>query len=184
MNAKLFSISLLTAGVLLATGSPASASGYKFTDLGLTLDSTHLGGYTRATGINDAGQVVGWSFSSYWGAERSMTVVHAIIWNGTTPTIFASESSRYGVGFYPRAINDSGHLSYTTALIWNGTTMTDLGTPRWGSANDINNSGQVAGSFVTSRGPTHAVIWDGTAPESAWQPAIDLGTLGGNTSVA
>ena len=34
MNAKLFSLSLLTAGVLLANAGSASASGYKFTDLG------------------------------------------------------------------------------------------------------------------------------------------------------
>ena len=62
MNAKLFSISLLAAGVLLAAGSPVNASGYKFTSLsapapdGYPTDGSLS---TRATGINDSGQVVG-----------------------------------------------------------------------------------------------------------------------------
>ncbi len=47
------------------------------TDLG-----TLLGGHTsRATGINDSGQVVG--YSDYDGSPFS---THATIWNGTTPT--------------------------------------------------------------------------------------------------
>jgi hypothetical protein len=53
MNAKLFSVSLLAACVLLASASQANAQAYTFTSLGT------LGGIeSRANGINNMGQIV------------------------------------------------------------------------------------------------------------------------------
>ena len=54
MNAKLFSISLLAAGVLLASASQSNASGYTLTYLG-----TLGGDYSWVHAINNSGQVVG-----------------------------------------------------------------------------------------------------------------------------
>jgi probable HAF family extracellular repeat protein len=169
MNAKLFSISLLAAGVLLTSASQVNASGYTYTDLG--------GNGSRANAINDSGQVVGVSAgSSSWDAT---------IWNGTALT-----------NLHPRVwwmaasgandINNAGKVvgfsefSYLTyhATIWNGTTPKDLGTLAGvggvSQAFGINDSGQVVGWSLTLGDTHHATIWYGTTP-------IDLGTLGGDS---
>ena len=172
MNVKLFSISLLTAGVLLASASPASASGYTFTVLD-TLGGRMGWGAGEVTGINNFGQVVGWSNIS------GDSAFHAAIWNGTTPTDLGTLG-----GDYSRAmgINDSGQVvgwantsdSKIHATIWNGTTPTDLGL---GQATGINDSGQVVGWANTSDSKIHVTIWNGTTP-------TDLGTLRGGYSEA
>ncbi|MBP0132875.1 MAG: DUF3466 family protein [Nitrosospira sp.] len=166
MNAKLFSISLLTAGVLLASASPASASGYKFTDLG-TLGG---GGSSVAMGINNSGQVVGESNG------------HAVIWNGTTPTDLGVGGG-YGINNSGQVVgysNTSGKNSTMHATIWNGTTPTDLsivGRESFSWASGINDSGQVVGLSIFNSGlggmsASRTVIWNGTTP-------TDLSTLGG-----
>ena len=175
MNAKLFSISLLTAGVLLASASPASASGYKFTDLG-----TLGGDYSSASAINDSGQVVGYS-NILTGAT------HATIWNGATPTDLGT-LGRYDS--LAAGINDSGQVvgwsmrsvdGAWRATIWNGTTPTELGMlggSHGSTAIAINDSGQVVGVsyFLGEPGFRHATIWNGTTP-------TDLGALGGVSGV-
>ncbi len=149
-----------------------TASGYKFTDLG----APGGGGYSSvAMGINNSGQVAGFTLTS--------DVVHAIIWNGTTPTDLSGGIYSIGLG-----INDSGQVVGSSdilggdhhATLWNGTTPTDLGT--LGGSNsqawDINDSGQVVGgSLTTGNAVGHATIWNGTTP-------TDLGTLGGDYSGA
>ena len=176
MNAKLFSISLLTAGVLLASASPASASGYKFTDLG-----TLGGDYSSASAINDSGQVVG---SAYFGGPG----YHATLWNGTTRTDLGTLGGDWSEAI---AINNADQVAGSSrisdssafhATIWNGTTPTDLGTLKGNSsfALAINDSGQVAGFFYASGDYylyAHATIWDGTI-------STDLDTLGGSYSQA
>ena len=167
MSSKLFNASLLTACVLLATTSPASASGYTFTDLG-----TLVGRYSTARGINNSGQVVG-QYSISGDSDY-----HAVIWDGTalhTPTDLGTlgRSDSIAVG-----INNAGQVagySYTDpnslgdyvahAVIWDGTALhkpTDLGTPLGGSVSgawDINDSGQVVGMSYTLGDTTqHAII--------------------------
>jgi probable HAF family extracellular repeat protein len=173
MNAKLFSISLLAVGVLLAGASPASASGYKFTDLG-ALGGGGGGDSSIAMGINNSGQVAGSTYTS--------GVMHAIIWNGTTPTDLGGGIYSFGLG-----INDSGQVVGSSdilggdyhATLWNGTTPTDLGTlgGSFSQAWDINDSGQVVGrSGTIGNAVAHATLWNGTTP-------TDLGTLGGSNSI-
>jgi probable HAF family extracellular repeat protein len=155
MNAKLFSISLLTAGVLFASVSQSNASGYTFTVLG-TLGGSNSG----ANGINDSGQVVGFSQTTV-----DSVVYHATIWDGTalhTPTDLGTLGGSYS---WANGINDSGQVvgwSFTLgdhnrhATIWNGTGPTDLNnflsvsdaSAGWvlDIANGINDNGWIIGN--------------------------------------
>ena len=124
MSTKSFNASLLTACVLLASASPASASGYKFTDLG-TIGASYRESW--ASGINNSGQVAGDSITSD-GTFR------ATIWNGTTPTDLGTLGGRaseaFGINNAGQVVGNSYILGNTGvhATIWNGTTPTDLGT--------------------------------------------------------
>jgi probable HAF family extracellular repeat protein len=166
MNAKLFSISLLAAGVLLATGSPASASGYKFTSLSAPApDGYPTVGYlsTTATGINNSGQVVG----QLEGYSRTYGSIHnGIIWNGTTPTT----DGRWGSTFL--GINDAGQVAGAYSghkdgpfAFANGKSLHGAGS----AAFDSNNFDQAAGTDFT--GDT-AVIWNGTTKTNLSGPRV------------
>jgi probable HAF family extracellular repeat protein len=174
MDAKLFSISLLAAGVLLASASQANASGYYYTDL-----SPGAFVYSQATGINNSGQVVG--YTSYWGRAAP----NATIWSGATPSdIGYPYSQAMGINNSGQVVGGSCFLGDCTkqhATSWNGTTgQVDLSTDetqgRIGSyAYGINDSGQVVGvSNTLGKTLPHATIWNGTTP-------TDLGTLGGSS---
>ena len=128
-----------------------------------------------AYGINDSGQVVGWSNilgESAYHATIWESAYHATIWNGTTPTDLGTLGGSISQAW---DINDSGQvigISSTSdgvshATIWNGTTPTDLGTltgsrGAHSGAYGINDSGQVVGWSYTSGGNEHATLWNGT----------------------
>lgn len=149
------------------------------TDLGT------LGGATsRAIRINTAGQVVGFADI----AEDEDTPFHAFLWeNGEMidlGTLGGQDSRANGVNdagqIVGRARNADGGWR---AFLWEDGIMRDLGTPpdfTAGVAVRINASEQVVGWAETENGfegPVHAVLWaNGTA--------TDLGTLGGNQSLA
>jgi len=147
---------LLWSAALLTGATPASAVTYSYIDLG----------EGAAYGINNAGQIVG--FSSRIG-------FHARLWDSLVKVNLGApdgtESAAYG-------INSSGQAAgriYTenygpgTATVWNGTTPTSLGTlgglPNY--AFGINNAGQVVGSIQTeasNNGFQQAALWTGTTP--------------------
>ena len=117
-------------------------------------------GTGSALGINNAGQVVGYSRNPGQAAR-------ATFWSGTYVAELQSLGGRTS-GAY--GINNAGQVagwSYTTgnatrhATIWNGTSATDLGTLS-GTGNSfafaINSAGQVVG---TSDG--RATLWNGTS---------------------
>ncbi len=175
MNTKLFSIGLITAGVLLVSASQANAQTYTFADLG-TLGGT----YSYASAINNSGKVSG-------GAETADHTYHAALWNGTKAIDRGAPLGGNIAAAW--AINKTGQMvgyssfsgeAVTHATLWNGTKATDLdalsGTSSWATA--INDVGQVAG-FAATTGDTawHATLWNDTK-------ATDLGTLGGTFSVA
>jgi probable HAF family extracellular repeat protein len=177
MVAKLLSIALMSVGMSLPFINGVNAqplySSYAYKDLG-----TVAGGEDSfANAINNAGQVVGFS---YVDGNR-----HATSWNGTTATdlgILAGSGTRSEAW----AINEQGTVAgftfldgKTQAATWSGTTVTGLDTPSGSDSSyalGINDSGRVAGRSSTN-GDTRAVIWNGTT-------ATSLNTPNGNSGIA
>jgi probable HAF family extracellular repeat protein len=129
---------------------------------------TDLGFEGFSTGINDAGLVVGTSYTSGGG----------FIWS--------NGSVRFIGNFAPTAINEAiqlaGSISTPTgqrAALWQDGVVRDLGT--LGGARSIaygiNDLGQVVGMSLNAAGKERAFLWDGTS-------MINLGTLGGTASRA
>jgi probable HAF family extracellular repeat protein len=167
MKAKLFgavAFCLLSIDITCS----ASAETYNFT----ALPGLNGWGATIAYGINDAGQVVGYS-------QNSNGINQAVIWKGTTPTaIGPALSPPAGEFTQASAINNFGQVVGnigTQPTIWNGTIPTSLGTPP-GTAYSIpyaiNNFGQVVGTSVQTPGSSYyATIWNGTTPTVLSTPA-------------
>lgn len=151
-------------------------SAYTVTDLGT------LGGYySFATDVNETGQVVG--SSDTWEGFQ-----HAFLWdNGTMidlGTLGGNWSWAEGVNDLGQVVG-SAYLAGDTAIhgflvdpqggTWfqdndfdgRNDLMIDLGEL---GASDINNAGQVVGSYYTTDGYTHAILWDAT------NGMTDLGT--------
>ena len=133
-----------TSGV--ARSAPVQAR-WVLTDLG-SLGGTE--GTSLATGINNRGQVVGWSRTKGGSFD-------GFLWeNGRT----------LGLGaFVPVAINDRGQVAGTSgahAALWEQGTMRDLGTlgGKDSYATAINNRGQVVGVSETKAGKRHAFLWE------------------------
>ena len=127
------------------------------------LDLGTLGGtYSSAYGINDSGQVVGYSNTA--GGDY-----HAFLYDSTAMTDLGTLGGTYS---YAYGINDSGQVvgysgtigHASRAFLYNGTAMTDLGTLGGTSsyAYSINNSGQVVGQSYTSGGDRRGFLYDGT----------------------
>jgi len=172
----LFTLCLLGATSLRAQ-TPVNPT-YIATDLG-TLGGTE----SIAYGINDAGQIVGYSYTTGNSAQ------HATLFSpGGTPTDLGTLGGSYSSAY---AINDAGQIVGTSATTGNSAqhatlfnpsgTPTDLGTLGGSSsaAYAINDAGQIVGySFLTGNSNVHATRFTpGGSP-------TDLGTLGGSSSIA
>ena len=165
----------LTVIVFCLTALVRPALPSTITDLG-----TLGGSYSRAYGINAAGQVVGLSYTIGNAGQ------HAFLYSKGKMTDLGTLGGTDGGAAY--GINDSGQAvgdaaisgnSGEHAFLYFGGVMTDLGTLGANSfAVGINAAGQVVGySYLTRNGVYHAFLYSGGIMS-------DLGTLGGNHSVA
>jgi|GEM_PF-942988 len=168
-----------TFGTSEAISHAALFSNGKVADLG-TLKSG--GAYSRATGINASGQVVGFS-----SPQRDCGANRAFLWS---PSMGMKDIGTLG-GAYAQAfgINDSGFVTGTSQIADSGrvtmthafiypmtlrTNMVDLGTlggnDSYGMAINVNN--HVVGYSTVNIERVHAFLHDGTKMR-------DLGSLGG-----
>ena len=140
--------------------------------------------FTVASGINDAGQVAGGSWTGEGGSNHAfITGPNGV---GTIDLgLFGGTSSRaIDINNTAQVAVEAGMADYSThAFITgpNGLGMTDLGTLGGASSfvSGINDSGQVVGRSETAADSRHAFI---TGPDG--HGMIDLGTLGGSFSDA
>lgn len=175
--------------------NPSTPGGFT----GILHDLGTLGGtYSQGTGINDLGQLTG--YSDLTGDEEW----HAMIWQPTTPN--SSAGSMHDIGTlggtnsFGWDVNASGHATgysnttgdaQTRPFLWkpatpNGTsgTMYDLGSlgGSEGDGSGINDHGQVAGSSTSDEDLFHAFLWTPTVEGGTTGMMDDLGTLGGDES--
>ncbi|MCC6192346.1 MAG: DUF3466 family protein, partial [Anaerolineales bacterium] len=136
-------------------------------------------GDSQATGVNDAGQVVGYSTVASGNP-------HAFLWqNGSMQdlgTLGGNLSMALGINNSGQVAGVSINNTYQQrAFLWNGA-MADLGTVSGGDSSSgqaINDAGQVAGWARLGAYPdytSHAFLWTGSMQ--------DLGTLGWTDSLA
>jgi probable HAF family extracellular repeat protein len=148
---------------------------------GVMTDLGTLGGaMSGATGINNAGEVVGGS--DFVGGQFGQS--HAFLYRDGVMTDLGTLGGTFS---YAYGINNEGDVVGTAAtdyfnvvhpFLYQDGQMMDLGSLGGsGYAYGINDVGQVVGFSVTTTGD-HAFLWDNT------NGMQDLGTLGGNTSTA
>jgi len=136
---------VLALGLLGAASSARAAYLYDMLDLGslsLTLKNTHV------SGINDAGQVVGWSYDN--GTYRAFRTAPNAPINPATDDLgdlgFGVDTSAYAINDAGDVVGVSGH-----AFIYTGGKMYDINDlvpsrPAWLTLYDargINNRGQI-----------------------------------------
>jgi probable HAF family extracellular repeat protein len=165
---------LILVSVLLAVSSTFAAPTYSITDLG-----TLGGSFSDAYGVNDAGQVVGYSTLAVSG-------VRGFLWSGGSLTDLGTlpgSTNSYGTD-----LNEAGQVvgystfqdsNHSRAFLWYGGSLTDLGTlgGDYTRADGINEAGQVVGEASLTTGASHAFRYSGGT-------MTDLGTLGGGWSEA
>lgn len=138
--------------------------------------------WVYATGLNDLGQVVGYTYLGNVGFP------HGFSWTANSGMIDLNRS--YCGASNAAAVSDGGQVALELqacpsppqrAAVWtasNGTT--DLGTlgGQFGSSDGVNSSGQIVGASSTAGGDFHGFSW---TPSSG---LVDIGTLGGSYSNA
>src|SRR6266480_655710 len=131
-------------------------------------------GLSGAYGINEAGQVVGYSYTQSYGME------HAFLWEDGTMTDLGAREGYTSRAF---AISDVGQVVGTSNghdLLWENGTMRDLGNT---NAFDVNDEGQIVGWGLARSGQFTAVLWTTPFPPPLTS-LTRLGQLGVSVTVA
>jgi probable HAF family extracellular repeat protein len=185
-RATVWSISGASAFISAEAGPPILASpAFDLNDRGQVVGMRVIPGNQRATlwesggyvdlglgqawGINNSGQIVGFSLETMTQPSR------AALWDANGLTLLAGPDSR------AQDINDRGQIvgsSGSHAQLWEGGRSVDLGTlgGAFSVASAINDAGQIAGYFSSSDG-LHAALWNGAL-------GVDLNSLLRPQSVA
>lgn len=158
------------AGIWTSLALPSNAETYDLTVLNPL--ATAIGSNrTTVTGINDSGQVVGWSNVN--GQD------HAVIWNGSNVTDLGTlggmGSYAYGISNSGVVVGESGDSSGGHAVTWTSGTISLLGPPG-SSANGINNVGQVIGTSLLPS-TINATVWNAGVPTALSFPAGSNSTV-------
>jgi probable HAF family extracellular repeat protein len=173
MNKFRFSllIALLVIGLgLLAAPTLATAG---MIDLG-TLGGT----VSEAYGINNKGEIVGWSTTAAPSRHHAFLYSGGVMHDlGTLPGGTASDA--YAINDYGQIVGSSGAYGGTFAFLYSGGEMINLGAMggTWSAAYGINNSGQIVGKFLHSSGQYHAFLYEGVP--GAGGHMTDLGVMPG-----
>jgi probable HAF family extracellular repeat protein len=149
-------------------------------DLGTVLHDT----YSLASGINDAGQVVGRSSTLTYNRKGSpaLTSEHAFLWTSSKGL------QNIGNGYAASGINAAGEVSGTVNFdqsgaaggLWNGKWTSLAGVP---PLQGINSYGQAFG-YSYSSGVQQAFLWTPATAGGTTGTLEDLGTFGGANSRA
>ena len=177
---KSFLIGALALALLLNSAAQVGAE-YIVSDLGTLGGSSGLpfgpspGSY--ALGINDAGQVVGYSDTANYGTQ------HAFLYSGgkmtDLGTLGQGNSWAYAINNTGQVVGFSNTNQGISAFLYSGGTITNLGSlfGSFSSAYAINNVGQVVGITAVAGTPPHAFLY--TAGKM-----VDLGSTGNSDSRA
>ena len=166
-------LAVLAAVVVLGLTSSAALAEVRYTVTGL---GTLGGSFSGAFGINDAGQVVGRSYTP-GGYEHAFLFTPG---SGMTDlgTFGGGTSEAYSINNLGQVVGyaDTATVGYDHAFLYTpGSGLTDLGTlggaKSWASC--INNAGQIVGGAQKASGDRRAFLYK---PGSGM---MDLGTLGG-----
>jgi len=148
--------------------APAMSAGWTLIDLGT------LGGSTsEVSGLNDAGQVVGY-------AQTADGTPYPVVWNNGVATLLSSRPGR-AIAISPAGVMAGNVISATStkmdATLLTGGNAYDLGTfgGSFSIVSGVNDSGQVAGFARTTDEKEHAFLATASG-------MVDLGTFGGQYS--
>ena len=167
----LASMSVLLLLFIFTSSAMAATPAYTITDLGTFRAAPEV--TTEAAGLNDSGQVVGYSNDRAF-LHNGTSLIKLGTFGGTISRAHAINNSGQVVGEAYMRNNYPKH-----AFVYDGTSMKDLGTlgGTYSVAYDINNHGQIVGESNQSAGGQRAFLYEGTTMKS-------IGTLGGNSSIA
>jgi probable HAF family extracellular repeat protein len=152
---------------LAAEGVAASKGHYRLTDIG-DLTTSHQASVTFASGINDAGDIVGQSFNDelkgrafIWQKGRMTDLGDVGLLAGFPASLSAFAVNKHGavVG----TAMGTGSNTTTRAFLWNRGLMLDIGTLRGQGlgvfASAINDKGAIVGAGFRSPDDLRALRW-------------------------
>lgn len=140
----------------------------------ITLEPLPKANITRATAVNNPGEIVG--SSAEYDAKEYTSIEHAVIWRdgditdlgtlgGDSSLALGINDTGQIVGISTTVPGESLYFDGTHAVLWENDTPTDLGVLKTGAqsrATAINSEGQIVGaSSITTDGSSfnRAVLW-------------------------